>query len=295
MKPTVIQISTVLAIAFIIELVLVFGFPLALGVWLRRRFRVSWLFFVAGGITFGLSQAIHLPLNQAVLALAGGPEPQAAALVLGLTAGLCEETARYVAYRWVLTDLREWRQALMFGAGHGGIESIVFVGLLVGAVLLNMTVLHGMTLEAWGLPPGQAAQLQGKLEDYWGQEWTMPLLAAVERLFSITFHVGMAVLALQAVAQKKPSYWILAIALHTSANALAVTTAEADWDLIATEGVIGLFALLALGVMLVFRPDTDEQTQSSAPDLPPLPVTPQQPPTPEERLRRQIEESKYER
>ena len=183
----------------------------------------------------------------------------------------------------------------MFGAGYGGIESIIFVGLLVGAVLLNMTVLQGMDLETWGLPVGQAAQLQGQLEVYWGQEWMMPLLAAVERLFSITFHVGMAVLVLHAVVRRKPGYWILAIGLHTAVNALALTTGEVGWNPIATEGVIGLFALLALGIILVFRQDTDEQVQGVAPILPPLPVAPQQPLTPEERLRRQIEKSKYER
>jgi uncharacterized membrane protein YhfC len=284
-----------LTVAFIIELLLVFGFPLALGVWLRRRFRVSWLLFAAGAVTFGLSQAVHLPLNQAVFALVGEPDPRATALILGLTAGLCEETARYAAYRWVLRDLRDWRQALMFGAGHGGIESIVFVGLLVGAVLLNMTVLQGTDLETWGLPAGQAAQLQGQLEVYWEQEWMMPLLAAVERLFSITFHVGMAVLVLQAVVRRKPGYWILAIGLHTAVNALALTTVEAGWNPVATEGVIGLFALLALGIILVFRPDTDEQAQGIAPTLPPLPAAPQRPLTPKERLRQQIEKSKYER
>ena len=295
MGSIIVQITTMLTVAFIIELLLVFGFPLALGVWLHRRFRVSWLLFAAGAVTFGLSQAVHLPLNQAVFALVGEPDPRATALILGLTAGLCEETARYAAYRWVLRDLRDWRQALMFGAGHGGIESIIFVGLLVGAVLLNMTALQGTDLETWGLPAGQAAQLQGQLEVYWGQEWMMPLLAAVERLFSITFHVGMAVLVLQAVVRRKPGYWILAIGLHTAVNALALTTVEAGWNPIATEGVIGLFALLALGIILVFRPDTDEQAQGVAPILPPLPVAPQQPLTPEERLRRQIEKSKYER
>ncbi|MBW2498438.1 MAG: hypothetical protein JRF61_14285, partial [Deltaproteobacteria bacterium] len=37
----------------VVELVFVFGFPLALGAWLHRRFGVSWLLFVAGAVTFG--------------------------------------------------------------------------------------------------------------------------------------------------------------------------------------------------------------------------------------------------
>jgi len=36
--------------------------------------------------------------------------------VLGLTAGLCEESARYIGYRWLIKQARRWRDALMLGA-----------------------------------------------------------------------------------------------------------------------------------------------------------------------------------
>jgi uncharacterized membrane protein YhfC len=290
-----------LALTLVVELVFVIGFPLALGVWLRRRLRVSWLLFGAGAITFGLSQAVHLPLNEAFFALVGVPNPLPqwiTALFLGLTAGLCEETARYVAYHWVLRDLRRWREALMFGAGHGGIESMIFVGLLVGVTLLNMAALKGAELEAWGLPVAQTAQLQGQLEAYWGQAWTTPLLAAAERFFSITFHVGMAVLVLQAVLRRRPGYWLLAVGLHTASNALAVITVSAGWSLVATEALIGLFALLALGIILTFRPQEPAVPAGveldGGPSLLPLSLARRRPLTADQRLRRQIEESKYE-
>jgi uncharacterized membrane protein YhfC len=290
----------VLTFALVVELVFVIGFPLALGAWLRRRFRVSWLLFVAGALTFGLSQAVHLPLNEIIFALVGQPSPLpdgANALILGFTAGLCEETARYVAYRWVWRDLRAWREALMFGAGHGGIEAMVLVGLVVGATGLNMALLQGAELETWGLPAAQTAQLQGQVDAYWGQDWITPLLAAVERLFAMTFHVGMAVLVLQAVEKRR--YWVLGIGLHTAVNALALMTVQAGWSLVATEGLVGGFSLVvALGIVLVFRPGELEGlvgAQAGEAPLPPLPVVPRRPLTAEEQLRRQIEASKYER
>jgi uncharacterized membrane protein YhfC len=290
-----------LALALVIEIVFVIGFPLGLGAWLHHRFHVSWLLFAAGAITFGLSQAVHMPLNEGIFALIGEPSalPQwATAFILGLTAGICEETARYAAYRWILRDLRNWREALMFGAGHGGIESVLFVGLIAGVVLLNMAVLQGSDLDAWHRPAGQAAQLGQQLDAYWGQAWTTPLLASAERLFSIIFHIGMAVLVLQAVTRRQPSYWLLAIGLHTAVNALGLITLNADWSLVATEGVIGIFALLALGIVLGFRPKTEPPDEARAGPRPaPLPLLdrPKRPVTPEERLHQQIEESKYER
>ena len=71
-------------------------FPLALGWWIRRRYRVGWGIFWAGAATFILSQIVHLPLNWALGLLGGGRGvalwPLAAmALVAGLSAALCEE------------------------------------------------------------------------------------------------------------------------------------------------------------------------------------------------------------
>jgi uncharacterized membrane protein YhfC len=288
-----------LTIASLAELILVIGLPIGLGFWLRRRLGVSWLYFLAGALTFGVSQAVHLPLNQGISAAVGGVgelSPWAEALILGFTAGLCEETARYAAYRWVLPDLRRWREAVMYGAGHGGIESVVLVGLMVGAAWLNMTVLGAADLTAWGLPAGQVAQLQGQLDTYWGQEWFVPLLAAVERLLAIVFHIGMAVLVLQAVLRLRPLYWLLAIGLHTAVNAAALLTVEAGWSLAATEGVIGLFALVALGIVIRFRETgAEEAVAEPARALPPLPIGSRRPVSAEERLRRQIEESRWER
>ncbi len=296
-----------LMVAFIIEILFVVGFPLALGIWFHRRLKVSWLLFAAGAVTFGLSQAVHMPLNQAIFALVGSPGSDSTPgwvmiLILGLTAGLCEETARYAIYRWVLRNVRCWREALMFGAGHGGIESIVMVGLVVGVVLLNMTALQGSDLEVWtavlGMPAGMTAQLQGQLDVYWGQDWITPLLAAGERLSTMIFHIGMAVLVLRAVVHNRPGYWVLAIGLHTAINASALMAVEAGWSLVATEGLMGLFALLALGIILVFRPKGEsarpvDAAPHSRRSLPSLPAVRSRPLTAEERLRRQIEDSKY--
>ncbi len=182
----------------------------------------------------------------------------------------------------------------MYGAGHGGIESVVLVGLTVGAVWLNMTVLQAADVSGWGLPAGQAAQLQGQVEAYWGQAWFVPLLAAVERVLAITFHIGMAVLVLQAVVRLRPLYWLLAIGLHTAVNSAALLTVEAGWSLVATEAMIGLFALAALAIVLLFREKGAAQLPQTAQALPPLPAGPRRRATAEERLRRRIEESRWE-
>ena len=52
------------------------------------------------------------------------------ALYGGLMAGLFEETGRYLAFSFALKKYRAKNvNALMYGAGHGGFEAIVIVGL----------------------------------------------------------------------------------------------------------------------------------------------------------------------
>ncbi len=116
---------TVLAV--LIEIAL----PLVLAFVARRRLGVSWRYFGYGALIFFLFQLIsRVPIVQLVQGLI---QPQLAAsfslqvawvAILSLTAGLCEEIGRYVGYRWLMRgEERTWSKALMYGLGHGGLES----------------------------------------------------------------------------------------------------------------------------------------------------------------------------
>jgi hypothetical protein len=89
----------------------------------------------------------------------------------------------------------------------------------------------------------------------------------------------------------------LGIGLHAAVDALALVTVQRGWGLVATEGVVGVFGLMGLGIVLVFRPTGKEmpgEPRAGEALLPPLPSLSRRALTAEERLRQQIEESKYE-
>ena len=115
-------------------------FPLVLGAIIFKRTKADWSLFRIGALTFIFSQVLHIPFNSYLL------EPWIAsmglefipksidllvlALLYGLSAGVFEEVFRYFAYRkWVL-DKRSWGAGIMYGAGHGGVESL-FLGIIV--------------------------------------------------------------------------------------------------------------------------------------------------------------------
>ena len=207
---------------------------------------------------------VHIPLNLAIdrVVKAGlvPTPPEGYALlfnvvVLGLTAGLCEEVARYLVYRFWLKDAREWRQALMFGAGHGGIEAIIFGGLaLAGAI--NIIVLSQTDLSTLGLPADQLAGVQQAVTTALSYPWWYPLLGAVERVLAVTNHVALAVLVLQALKRRNGLWLLAAILWHAAINGVAVYvlgTLGPDTGPVWAEIALAVMTLGAVAIIWALR------------------------------------------
>ncbi len=134
-------------------------------------------------------------------------------LFSSLTAGLFEETGRWLGYKHLLTSERSRRVAIMFGIGHGALETILLAGLPLAGLLVSWV------MAAQGrLPPiaADAIRQQTAMLDFWRVH-----LAALERASAIAVHVGLALIVLQ-VWQRGGIRWLmLAIMLHFSINAVA--------------------------------------------------------------------------
>jgi uncharacterized membrane protein YhfC len=245
------------AVMLLFQFPLMILFPLLLGGWIKQRFGISWTVFGVGALTFILSQVGHLPFNWATGLLTGGwgiglwPLPL---LVLadGLSAGLFEEVARWLVLRYWLKQARGWPEALQFGAGHGGIEAIIF-GLLVVVNLVAMFALTTIDLAALGVPPGDGATVQAGVVQFWQTPWYMSALAGLERLFAISFHIAMAVLVMRGVMRGQIIYLPAAIAAHTAFNFWAVW-GVATLGLIWTEVGLAIIAAGCLGLIVWLRP-----------------------------------------
>lgn len=247
-----------LVIAFVVEILIMLGAPVALWLFLRRRYRASWGLIAVGALTFVLSQVVHLPLNWGLGLLGGGrgvalwPLPAMAA-VAGLSAGLCEEGARYLVLRFWRKEARSWAHGLAFGAGHGGIESIL-LGLLTLIGFVSMLVLRTVGPEALSLSGEMLEQVRSQMEAYWAIPWHLPLLGGLERVFAITMHLAWTLLVLQAVVRKNLLWLGLAVLAHALVDGLAVGLMQSGVSPPLIEGVILIMTLGALAVILALRP-----------------------------------------
>jgi uncharacterized membrane protein YhfC len=292
-----------LYILYPLNTLLMIGMPIALAIWLSKKTRAPWMLFGVGAVTFIGSQLVHLPLNWGLTALfkALQPNPQPQwwhlpfnAIVLGLTAGLCEETARYVGYRWLAKRARYWRDALMLGAGHGGTEAILLGG-YVALTFVNMVVLRQMDWATVGLTGDALAKAQRDVATFWSVPAYLVPLGAVERLFSLTVHVSLSVMVLQVFTRRNWGWLAAAIGYHFLTDAVAVFGAQSHWLPQVIEVVIGMFALVSLAIILSLRPK-DEPLAPSEPEpvlISGAPQTPRLASNREADINRQLDESKY--
>jgi uncharacterized membrane protein YhfC len=292
----------VLYVTHFLNFALMIVMPILLGVFLARKLGLKWSLYAVGAATFVASQVVHIPLNSGLTALFTNrilPAPPAAwklpfnVAVLGLTAGLCEELARYLVYRYWIKSARTWREALMFGAGHGGIEAIIF-GALAGIAFMNFVVLRNVDVAALPVSADQQALAAKQIADYWAAPWYASLLGAVERAFTLCFHLSATVLVLQAFWRKNLLWLGAAILWHAAADASAVF-AVGTWGVYWAEAAVGVFGVVSLAIIFALKPrgaETMPELASAAP-IPETAPARVPVPNPEADLRRKMDDTRF--
>lgn len=146
------------------------------------------------------------------------------ALVIGgFTAGLFEETAR-LAGAAILKKRLTYKTMLSFGLGHGLCEVI----LLTGAAQLNNLLLGAALADPQGAIAAalfsgvDAATLQGLAGQLAAATPGLILLAVVERVSAVLYHLFATCLVFTAVKRGKPGWYFAALLAHTLFNFLAV-------------------------------------------------------------------------
>jgi uncharacterized membrane protein YhfC len=266
-----------LGIAAAFELI----FPLALAFYVSRRLRVRWRYFWYGVAVFAAVQLLTRVPAVYVLGNVLAPQLKASPallwgwlFLLALTAALFEEVGRYFGYRIFMgKEEKTWPKGVMYGIGHGGLESIVLVGLLSSALsLLNILIVQ--SLDITKLPAAQQTTLHDQFVTLAAQPGWFPLLGGYERLCAIAFHIAMSVVVLQVFRRGSLRWLWYAIGLHFlfdfGAVALATGLPKLAPDLDSTtialivEGWATLFAALSLWLIFALRDDTAPRAENAA-------------------------------
>jgi uncharacterized membrane protein YhfC len=243
--------------------------PLVLALIARRRLGVGWRYFGYGALIFFLFQLIsRVPIVQVTQALIAPQLRASFALqiawlaLLALTAGLAEEIGRYVGYRWLMRrEEKTWDKAVMYGLGHGGLESMLLVGGLTLLTLINLLVLPSVI---GTLPADQRALVEQQLAAIGAQPDWLPLVGAWERLWSIVFHVALSVVVLQVFRRGSLRWLWLAVLVHALVDFVAVGSPmllglQGTSALVWPEAIVTIAGLIGLWAIWALRPPPEEE------------------------------------
>ncbi len=226
--------ASVAAICF--SLLVAFGLPIALFIILRVKFKARVLPFFLGCISFTLfAMVLEQAMHQAVLGGAAGSVITGNiwlyALYGGAAAGLFEEAGRYVFMLLVMKKDRQPQNALMYGAGHGGIEAILLLGMtyinnLVYSIMINCGQGQQIISSLGALDEvTRETTLQGIVGLASTPSWLF-LVAGLERILAVTLHIALSVLIYTAIRKKKFGYAVLAFALHMLVDSATIIIAS---------------------------------------------------------------------
>ena len=103
---------------------------------IQIKYRKSVLPFFMGAAAFIVSQLLlRTPLLQLVLPRFQWYVAMSVQnyygywIFLGMTAGIFEETARWICFRYLLKKRRRFSDGIVFGLGHGGAEALLITGI----------------------------------------------------------------------------------------------------------------------------------------------------------------------
>lgn len=243
--------------AYVVSFLGMILLPIILWIIFTRKFALSWKLALAGGLTFIASQLLHIPLVAGINGFLKNTSLLVAAIVLGLLAGIFEETARYILFKFILKKSRSWKEGVLVGLGHGGTEAVL-IGISVALTVVNMIAYRNIDLSTVpSIPPEQLELAKQQVEAFWSAQPYMALLGFFERVFAMCLHVSLSLMVLYGLAKKQAIWFWLALLWHAFVDAVAVYVGQSI-GILQTEVLVAIFAAISLWIVFRMKPKFEE-------------------------------------
>ncbi len=255
------QISTVSIGLMGVSAVVAIGLPIAIFIFLKVKYKAKFVPCAVGAAAFIVFALILEQLVHAVVLRQGSASynfimtrPLLYMLYGGLMAGIFEETARLLCFLLLKKRYAGVQNALSYGVGHGGIESILLVGVSMIASMVMAAMLNGGTFSA--LPGVTREMAEATVASLAATPPHYFLISGLERVFAICIQMCLSVLVYYAV-MAKGEFWLypVAIALHAVIDfPAALSQAGVITNIYLVEILVGVCAvLLVLFAMYVHK------------------------------------------
>jgi len=230
--------------------------PVALFLVFRKKFKADISpFFTGCAVFIVFAILIEGTINSFILSSSVGAYIKSNIWIYGIfggfMAGLFEETGRFAAFKTVLKRKRgKDANALMYGAGHGGVEAFyILVFSMVSNIVLAVTLNAGGYEKLIAGATTQAAQqtLNATIAALSGLAPATFLLSTVERAAAVAFHISASVLVWFAAKDKRRFLlYPLALVLHMLLDMIAVILGRHVSNLWIVLGAIYVYTALCV-------------------------------------------------
>lgn len=233
-------------IAIVFNILVCFGIPIASLIYFVKKKSGVKLYFIGCTVFFISQIIIRIPLINLIMDKSDSAKifaslnPILYILIISFTAGLFEETGRFIGFKFLKKDKLEFKDAIAFGFGHGCIEAILFVGI---TNIINLL----LYLFSQGLISGEmflGFTKEAAINSFDGVSTYIILSSGIERIFAMTFHIIASIIVLYSIKTGKKLYLLLAMAIHTLFNFIPITVS--NFMGIATGQVTFLIIIISL-------------------------------------------------
>lgn len=217
------SISTLVLVTLLVELLFSLALPIGAIIFWKKRQDVSLVPFAVGVAAYFvfamvLEQLVHflvLGLNPTVSDFLLS-RPWLYAVYGGLTAGVFEETARFLVFHTMMKKNIGRENAITYGLGHGGIECIFVLGMTMFSNIMIAALFNSMGAEAFiaQYSPDQADAVLQSIEMINGINPASALVACLERACAMALQVELSVLVFAAVRLHKLWLYPVCVLLH---------------------------------------------------------------------------------
>lgn len=222
------SIDTPIIIACAIASVLTTLIPILVSIVLLVRKKINTASYFCGVGTFFISQVVlRIPILSLLTTFVPSYKEFSSTmlgviLIGGLSAGLFEETARLIGAK-VLSkhDDVSLKDSISLGLGHSLCEVILITGITYVVHFTVLIMINSNTFETFMSALSEQA-INDQLKYYTSLTVLDYVLGIMERCSAIMLHIIDTMLVFYGVKIKKYRYYLLAIAIHTVFNSLAV-------------------------------------------------------------------------
>jgi uncharacterized membrane protein YhfC len=257
------NVNTATIIAFIISLIIQVGFPLAVTLHFRRHTRTPWRVFGYGLVIYAVFQLFTwLPLNVYLDATFGSKLTSEWGsfiwlLTLALMTSIIEEGGRWIGFRFLFPRGKvklSWENGVMYGLGHGSIETMLLIAGLTFIYFIAYVVLGSINQGQWlgTLKPVEAVEVRSALSTILNTTWEQPIIVAIERVLTLPHQLAWSLMVLASLVSRRKRWFLFAVLYHWSVAVIIPGLARL-LGFVAAESVNAGFCALSIWIIIKLR------------------------------------------